>query len=392
MAVKRKTKPQKKNEGSVIIKGDHIIYNLKPTSNQYGFVKRIDIYGSKKLPSGFYTKNLNGLSYGGYYLLKAISDGLGSESFSIAVVMKGKNEIKENTKGYLMTILHKDLMRGLLKLKKIRTEKAENSRFAAQSHMHSLFPEEINDPENDLIQYKEGTLATILETTTPDQLSKKDSKTLLEYLPDFMKTQKNKTTRLSGIRNIVLTARNSEKVFIERIINEFEELLKKTISESKWQDFYGKYILLFRLGYSAHLDQNIISIDGKKPDFLLLDSHGYLDVYEIKRPDTKLLDFDPSRKLFYWYKEMSKAIAQVELYLHKTKVYTHSLESELSTEERPINITRPRGFLIAGNRQQLDDKKKRDSFRLLSEGLKDISVLLYDDLLSHLKEFYSRIQ
>lgn len=49
---------------------------------------------------------------------------------------------------------------------------------------------------------------------------------------------------------------------------------------------------------------------------------------------------------------------------------------------------RPRGVILAGNTEQFgDDKKIADDFRLLSQGLKNINVVTYDELLIRLQNY-----
>ena len=50
-----------------------------------------------------------------------------------------------------------------------------------------------------------------------------------------------------------------------------------------------------------------------------------------------------------------------------------------------MSIVRPKGYIIAGTRNQLTSTEMLDDFRILSEALKNIDVLLYDDLLNNLE-------
>jgi hypothetical protein len=48
-------------------------------------------------------------------------------------------------------------------------------------------------------------------------------------------------------------------------------------------------------------------------------------------------------------------------------------------------VVRPRGFILAGNSAQFSSQKQRDDFRLLSQGLKNVTVITYDELLVRLE-------
>ena len=55
-------------------------------------------------------------------------------------------------------------------------------------------------------------------------------------------------------------------------------------------------------------------------------------------------------------------------------------------------IIRPRGFIIAGRRTQLISEVMEDNFRLLNDSLKNISIILFDELLAGLKSFLSKLK
>ena len=56
-----------------------------------------------------------------------------------------------------------------------------------------------------------------------------------------------------------------------------------------------------------------------------------------------------------------------------------------------ISTVRPRDYIIAGLRSQLSTTRMADDFRILDESLKNIDIILYDDLLSNLEGFAQRI-
>lgn len=52
---------------------------------------------------------------------------------------------------------------------------------------------------------------------------------------------------------------------------------------------------------------------------------------------------------------------------------------------------RPRGYIIAGRRGQITSATMENHFRILNESLKNVDVILYDDLLDGLKTFVERV-
>ncbi len=56
-----------------------------------------------------------------------------------------------------------------------------------------------------------------------------------------------------------------------------------------------------------------------------------------------------------------------------------------------VKVVRPRGFIIVGNSEQFETKKMEDDYRLLASSLKDVDIILYDELLENLKNLTERL-
>lgn len=183
-----------------------------------------------------------------------------------------------------------------------------------------------------------------------------------------------------------------KKIYLEKVLKEFRtKLNRKTQSESVWQEFLSKYILVIRNNYSEVLEKESVSLQGKFPDFMLVDPYGYLDIYEIKKPTTELMKLDSSRNNYYWDVEISKAIAQVENYMHQAQRQADSLMNDIRKAKGiDVNIVRPRGYIVAGTRAQLKTSKMQDDYRIMCESLKNVDLILYDDLLESLENFVSK--
>lgn len=91
------------------------------------------------------------------------------------------------------------------------------------------------------------------------------------------------------------------------------------ISETVWQQkignilqlLYPQYILCIReLGFKG--------VDGydKRPDFILVDANGFIDVMEIKKPTTNILTKQAAyRNNYVPAREFAGAIQQIEKYI-----------------------------------------------------------------------------
>ena len=89
-------------------------------------------------------------------------------------------------------------------------------------------------------------------------------------------------------------------------------------------------------------------------------------IYEIKKFTTNLLRKDESRGNYYWDVEIAKGI--------------------------DVRVMKPRAFIIAGHREQLTNETTEDNFRILNRALKNVEIVLYDELLDNVKNFLKRLR
>jgi hypothetical protein len=131
---------------------------------------------------------------------------------------------------------------------------------------------------------------------------------------------------------------------------------------------------------------NLSLASPRKVDFGLVDSNGYLDIFEIKRSSTQLLSLSKDRGNYYWHTDTTKAIVQAEKYLFNANRKATSLKEDIR-RERDINVSIiiPKSYLIIGSSAQLKNKAMREDFRILRNSLKNVEIILYDELLSRLK-------
>ncbi|WP_410880908.1 Shedu immune nuclease family protein [Myroides sp. DW712] len=194
--------------------------------------------------------------------------------------------------------------------------------------------------------------------------------------------------------------KNAQLITLKDIIRQYEKHLTNDPLESVWQGFFDKYITLFDSRYVNKIDfKNIATGITKYPDLVLMDIYGYLDFYELKRCDTKLLSEDKSHKTFYLSTEVSKVIAQVSDYLQKVRdnavTYAKTIEEESENDTisgLDVKIINPRAIIVIGHSKELNTQKKRNSFKSLREGFKDIEFVLYDELLERLKNLLKIIE
>lgn len=99
---------------------------------------------------------------------------------------------------------------------------------------------------------------------------------------------------------------------LENILSEFEKHLANNPKEQTWQTFFEKNIFIFDSRYTNFISKQSIKPGRRsEPDFLVYDIYGYIDIYEIKKSNVPLLQYDKSHDNYYWSSDVSKALSQL---------------------------------------------------------------------------------
>jgi len=367
------------------------VYHVNPNCDFYKLTKRVSLRGFDKLPKGFSTDGYGFVSPAGTFLTSSLQSSFG-ENIKIIISKNSKSSFNKQKKE--LTINHNDYLSILEPLRMIRTERNLKSNEHVAYILHQLFPRKykstkevktIYSYENDKISKIIGEDESILK-----ELSKKDIDTIVRINSLLEKDAK------SEFKYIELQDKNkkkNEKVFLQTVVKEYEKRLLKNLTESDWQIFLRKYILLFNTSYVNNIEKLNVDLRGRYPDFMLVNVYGYIDIYEIKRPSTNLLKHDDSRDNYYWDTEVAKAITQTEKYIQmlikKDKDVKEIIKEKHQLE---VKIVRPRGYIIVGQSSQFENSKMEDDFRLLASSLKNVDVILYDELLGSLKNLVKRLK
>lgn len=183
-----------------------------------------------------------------------------------------------------------------------------------------------------------------------------------------------------------------------------EHLMEKILTD------YGQHTLF---GVPALINTNkyvISKLPRVQFDLLLITNLGDIEVVELKKPDTILLDFDPSRNKFYASSELSIAIAQTERYISSIikdndddlkidgKKIRDYINDELGNSFH-VESVRPSGLIIVGSSktiaieydklsETIKNKIPRDNYnencerayRELRDSHKNIKIVTYSDL------------
>lgn len=235
--------------------------------------------------------------------------------------------------------------------------------------------------KTDTAVYVPGALSKILDPKIVRTLSGEDREAIINFLPDFIASE--------SIGSVNLLKATTEIKSLRELAEHLEQGINDNHPESWWQNFIRKNILIIQQGYIKPIEKMNIGIGtAKLPDFSLVTHDNYLDILEIKKPNTTLLKPDESRGNYFWDNELSKAIIQVENYLSNVSTHRDPIRSYLKdTHSIDLQVLKPRGIILAGDTGKFTTQKEKDDFRLLSHSLKNITVVTYDELLTRLKNY-----
>lgn len=390
---------QKKND-------DHVVYTqvnrqtkkgwykILPLSNQHKLCEKVLLDGFDRLPTGFYTNNGYGLTGAGFSILQELSEQFGSKKVELTLSAKNVAKLDGRGRKIKATIPHQALRTINADVAATKRVRNEEVRLQVRGFLGQHFKRQFSHYQDLAPEYTAGTLAEVLrQDKILSRLGTEDREQLEELIPEYLKQIQGTLKAKKKLKVIFETLDAGKKVYLEKVIKEFRNKLKRRVqNEGIWQEFLSENILVLRNTYGEVLEKQSVSLQGKYPDFMLLDPYSYLDIYEIKKPSTNLMKFDSSRKNYYWDVEMAKAISQTENYLHQVQTNSASLMVDIRRNTGiDISVVRPKGYIVAGTREQLTSTKMRDDFRILSESLKNIGVILYDDLFKNLESFVEKM-
>lgn len=267
------------------------------------------------------------------------------------------------------------------------------------SRMNSLTYSRTRDIKNDIIKltfskkyvgtftytkaekYKSGKFAEYLKEDIISALSKEDVAAINKFIPQYVAAE-------SAASINTLKAATQIKT-LKEVANEMREEFNSSRSESWWQTYIRKNILIIQQGFIKAIDKLNVSLGGTKyPDFVLVTHDGFLDILEIKKPTTLLIRKDRSRDNYYWETEISKAIIQTENYIEQVSKNADQIRSHIKDNHNiDLKVVRPRGIILAGMSEIFEIQKAKDDFRLLTQANKNITFVTYDELATRLENY-----
>lgn len=196
--------------------------------------------------------------------------------------------------------------------------------------------------------------------------------------------------------SLIKLHQNIELVTLEGLIEKFESMIERAVSESAWQKLFtnNPFILSLAFGFPVMLVQSQAYVgggrvqgDGEKiADFLIKTrSTNNAAIFEIKTPQTKLVRSKAFREGVHGpSSDLSDSINQVSDQINKLllNIYAIKVNSKLFD----LESYSVQGVLVIGHTpSELDRKKSLDLFRA---NIKNINILTFDELLEKLRQLH----
>lgn len=381
----------------------HYPFNSKNGKPKYDKIESISFIGFKrKIPAGFlkaftrgygFTRDLSPLVYEIQKVFPKVS--------KIKIVKVGKSVFSNTPE---ITLSESDLSNARPKIKALNSKHKDEKEKLARDILSRIFPNKI---ANRTSNYPKGELFRIIETydVTANKISDEDKRAIQSLFLSISESGENLSEG-----DVVEAKTNIDKALTEKLVEDFEKIFSRKMEterlEDTWQDFFTDNILFLNFGYVNRFEKERILGDKaiNIPDFLMLNSFSYIDIFEIKTHLTPLLTFDNGRKNFYWTSEASRAIAQAENYIDSLIKQEDTIIKNIRDEYGGIvvNAVRPSVYIIASSLESLVGKKTssyrgkhraklENDYRRLNNSLKNIKFILYDELLENFKHFIKRL-
>jgi len=190
-----------------------------------------------------------------------------------------------------------------------------------------------------------------------------------------------------------------ESATLQEMIVKYEEMLGKTLNETKWQRFFEANTFILSMAFTVPTvfvqatpyvhGKRVNGHGGKYSDFLMRgQGTGNVALIEIKAPNTKLLtpyrNEQPSPSI-----ELTGSITQVLGQRRKLTTGWHGLKCEDDGTLKDTELYSPQCVVLIG--MLPTSKPDREALEAFRNVLKDITVITFDELLLHLKYLHEAL-
>jgi hypothetical protein len=172
----------------------------------------------------------------------------------------------------------------------------------------------------------------------------------------------------------------TQQARLKRATEELREMIgDPALPESTYQRWFEEHHWIFGTEYVKHIKKRVIDLESSA-DIILASVDGFVDVFELKKPSERVLDFDHSHRTYYPSAALSKALGQVMHYLRLMNENRHRL-SEAFKEP----VYRPRAIVVIG-RSEGWDAEQNQAWRNIRTTLQNIDILTFDHVLARAEQ------
>jgi hypothetical protein len=187
----------------------------------------------------------------------------------------------------------------------------------------------------------------------------------------------------------------------ERAVLEFYEHLEaEDWKEAAWQRFFENNTWIFGYGLDYRFltpiteqpyygGKTVRGSDGQRGDFLAapVADQRFTVLVEIKRPDSVLVETETYRnKVHILGEDLTGGVTQLQ-----SNCRTWEVEGSRTDDNREVmaaascHTFQPKGILVIGHTEQLDNQSKRATFELFRRNLQNPDVITFDELYERAK-------
>jgi hypothetical protein len=238
--------------------------------------------------------------------------------------------------------------------------------------------------------YKPDTVFKTVDGIGPNaELSERDQDATLRAVERHARQLARRTPEA-----LFALEREVRSVTIDALVNELEPMLSRKSDETQWQRFFvdNPFVLFLAFGLPAAVIDDQVSIGGtgfqrhgeRIVDFLCrLGLSDNIALVEIKTPSTPLLGslYRQKGKVRPPSPHLAGAIAQVQ---DQREVLTRQFTAQNDTENRIAERPYAVRCLVVAGRTPTDSGDHR-AFELFRNGLSDVLVVTFDELLAKLQ-------
>lgn len=220
------------------------------------------------------------------------------------------------------------------------------------------------------------------------------------------KYEKYLDKRLNVVVDSTFYSENKLKLSILKAVHEkMIAMIKEEegFSEKQWQEIVKDALLLIYPKYILAERELIVGTDGhhkKKPDFLLIDASGFVDVLEIKKPnDQRLITKTTYRNNYVADRDLAGAIVQIEKYVQCLNRSGKSGEEKLQSilnhkipKGLSLKVVNPQGMLLMGRSKGLNAEQLYDLEIVKRQHKNIVDILTYDDLIYRLNNMITQLE